>query len=181
MTTILAVVAACLFGSGTYLILQRTLTRIVFGLALIGHATNLLLVLSAGRAENPPLIGTESPPYADPLPQAMALTAIVINFAVVVFVLTLAYRSYRLTRADEVEDDAEDRRLRRRLAEEVERGVDADAEEGGEFDEDELMEVLGAGRQAVGIARDADTGQRRVQRRRPGTKPDDTGAQKDET
>lgn len=143
MTLVLAIVGAFLFGSGTYLILQRTLTRIIFGLALIGHGTNLLLLLSSGRAAHPAFIGVEPPPYTDPLPQAMALTAIVINFAVIVFLLALAYRSYQHTRRDEVEDDREDARLARLAETEAQAGLDTDTRDGGEFEEDKSMEETG--------------------------------------
>jgi len=130
----LAVVVGVLYGAGTYLLLQRTLTRIVIGLALISHGTNVLLLLSGGRAGVAPLIGLaeEGQAYADPLPQAMALTAIVITFALMAFLLTLGYRSWVLTHDDEVEDDIEDRRIAR-LAEHAERdAVDpsGDIEEG---------------------------------------------------
>ncbi len=147
MTLALAVVAAFLFGCGTYLLLQRALTRIVFGLALIGHGTNLLLLLSGGHHKNPPLIGVFPAPYADPLPQAMALTAIVINFAVVVFLLTMAYRSYILTRHDLVEDDREDRHIAQAQQESERRsGIDTDTLRGGEFQtEFELSTVADIG------------------------------------
>ena len=113
MILTLAVVVGVLFAGGTYLVLHRTLTRIVLGLGLWGYAVNVLLLMSGGRAGAPPLVNGESagPDFADPLPQAMALTAIVITFAMTAFVLALAYRSWTLTGGDEVEDDIEDRRI----------------------------------------------------------------------
>ena len=111
MTLALALAVAVLYGAGTYLILQRTLTRIVLGLALLGHGANLLLLLSGGRSGRPPLIDEAVGPVADPLPQALALTAIVITFGVTAFLLALAYRSWTLTRQDMVENDVEDRRI----------------------------------------------------------------------
>jgi multicomponent Na+:H+ antiporter subunit C len=116
MTLTLALTVAGLYAVGTYLILQRTLTRIILGIALLGHGANLLLLLSGGRAGTPPLIGpdgTAGGTPADPLPQALALTAVVISFGVVAFLLALAYRSWTIDREDEVEDDVEDRRIAR--------------------------------------------------------------------
>ena len=115
MTVVLAVVVGVLYASGTYLLLQRTLTRIVIGLALLGHGANLLLLMAGGLPGAPPLSGPEGPPAnaADPLPQALALTAVVITFGVVAFLLALAYRSWTNQRDDEVEDDIEDRRIAR--------------------------------------------------------------------
>ncbi len=105
MTVLLALVVGILYAAGAYLLLQRQLTRVIIGLALMGHGANLLLLLSGGRPGAPPLIGTDTHtrPYSDPLPQAMALTAIVITFAVVAFLLALAYRSRTLEGGDAVE------------------------------------------------------------------------------
>ena len=113
MILTMAIVVGVLFGGGTFLVLQRTLTRIVLGLGLWGYAVNVLLLMAGGRAGAPPLIGDEtgSAGFADPLPQAMALTAIVITFAITAFLLALAYRSWTLTGDDEAEDDIEDRRI----------------------------------------------------------------------
>lgn len=110
MTVLLAFTAAVLFGLGTWLLLQRRLTRIVIGLGLIGHGTNILLLTSGGPGGVPPLIGKAEPSsFADPLPQALALTAIVITFGVTAFLLAMAYRSWQLTNDDVVADDVEDR------------------------------------------------------------------------
>jgi multicomponent Na+:H+ antiporter subunit C len=115
MIVIYAVLAGVLAAVGTAQLLQRTLTRIVIGLAMMGHGANLLLLMAGGRAGRAPLITIDGPPpgAADPLPQAMALTAIVITFGIMAFLLTLAYRSWTLTHNDEVEDDIEDRRIAR--------------------------------------------------------------------
>lgn len=116
MTAALALAVGVLYAAGTYLVLQRTLTRIVLGLAMMGHGANLLLLLAGGDPGLPPLIGDATRTrgdFADPLPQAMALTAIVITFGTVAFLLALSYRSWSLTRDDEVEDDVEDRRIAR--------------------------------------------------------------------
>lgn len=113
MSVLLAATAAALFGIGTYLVLQRKLSRVIIGIGLIGHGANVLLITS-GRRGLAPIIGngpTES--LADPLPQALALTAIVISFGVTALLLALAYRSWLLTHDDEIADDAEDREVAR--------------------------------------------------------------------
>ena len=110
MSVLLAFTAAVLFGLGTWLLLQRRLTRIIIGIGLIGHGTNILLITSGGGGGLPPVIGKGDPAdFADPLPQALALTAIVITFGVTAFLLAMAYRSWQLTHDDVVDDDLEDR------------------------------------------------------------------------
>lgn len=123
MTLALATVVAVLFAVGTYLMLQRTLTRVIFGLAAMAHGANLLLQLAGGRAGRPPLVEDDSPAsiagmdgsgvFVDPLPQALALTAIVISFGLTAYLLAMAYRSWVLNDSDAVEDDVEDRRIAR--------------------------------------------------------------------
>jgi multicomponent Na+:H+ antiporter subunit C len=109
MTVMLAATAAALFGIGTYLLLQRKLSRIIIGLGLLTHGANVLLI-TAGRRGDPPLIGeSATETFADPMPQALALTAIVITFGVTSLLLALAYRSWLLTNDDEVQDDLADR------------------------------------------------------------------------
>jgi multicomponent Na+:H+ antiporter subunit C len=98
-----------LFGIGTYLVLQRKLSRLIIGLGLIGHGANVIFV-TASRRGRPPIIGSGDPEqFADPLPQSLVLTAIVISFGVTALLLALAYRSWLLTHDDEVQDDIEDR------------------------------------------------------------------------
>ena len=115
MNLVLAGTAAALFAFGTYLVLQRSLTRTVIGLTMIAHGANLLLLLAGGPAGEPPFVGDPAAPAgaADPLAQALVLTAIVISFGVSGFLLAVAYRSWWFTRDDEVEDDVEDRRIAR--------------------------------------------------------------------
>src|SRR5262245_35626871 len=109
MSIVLAFCAAMLFALGTYLVLQRKLSRIIIGLAFFSHGANVLLMTS-GRGGTAPLIGSgDEADFSDPLPQAMALTTIVITFGVTALLLALAYRSWLLTRDDEVEDDVGDR------------------------------------------------------------------------
>jgi len=110
----MALVVGTLFAIGFYLMLQRSLMRIVLGFVLLGHGTNLLLLVAGGTPGRPPVLEDGSPVpgrMADPLPQAMALTAIVITVGLTAFLMALAYRSWRLTGHDEVRDDIEDRRI----------------------------------------------------------------------
>jgi multicomponent Na+:H+ antiporter subunit C len=136
-----------LYAVGVYLLLQRTLTRIILGIGLLGHAANLLLLVAGGPKGRAPFV-TSTPgdgagqaigETADPLPQAMALTAIVITFALTAFLLGLAYRSFLLTGDDEVQDDVEDRRIAQRaLTEEPgrsERELRAEMEADPAYDE----------------------------------------------
>ena len=114
MITVLAVVAAALFGIGTNLVLRRELTRVLIGLSLLSHGANVAL-LAATRQRGQPAFadGADDPStFLDPLPQAFALTAIVITFGVTCFLLAVAYRSWVLTHDDTVQDDPEDTRLR---------------------------------------------------------------------
>ena len=102
MTTLLAVLAGVLFAAGVCLILSGSLLRLVFGLALASNAVNLVIFTAGGlEARRPPLIAagqsTVSAPVANALPQAMILTAIVIGFAIITFLLALLYR-HRKTR-----------------------------------------------------------------------------------
>jgi multicomponent Na+:H+ antiporter subunit C len=110
MPLILAIAAAVMCSCGTYLVLQRQLSRVVIGVGLLGHGANTLLILSAGGRGRPPFGSGE---VTDPLPQALVLTAIVITFGVIAFLLALAYRSWLVTSDDEVEDDLEDRYIAR--------------------------------------------------------------------
>jgi multicomponent Na+:H+ antiporter subunit C len=140
VTVVLAATAAVLFGVGTYLILQRKLSRIIIGLGLLTHGANVLLI-SSGRPGLPPLLGVgDVEDFADPLPQALVLTAIVISFGVTALLLALAYRSWQLTQDDEVVDDVEDKAIALEGAGDVEV---ADAEEDGFPDpggtEDEVL------------------------------------------
>lgn len=98
METLLAFVVGGLVAAGVYLILSRNLVRLIIGVALLSNAVNLTL-FTAGRLTraNPPLIptGAEVPesPFANPLPQALILTAIVIGFGLLAFTLVLIYRA----------------------------------------------------------------------------------------
>ncbi|MEC5180627.1 Na(+)/H(+) antiporter subunit C [Arthrobacter sp. CG_A4] len=110
--TLLTVMGA-LYACGIYLILERSLTRVLLGLMLLANATNLLILATGGYAGLAPMFGKDTDPrdYNDPLPQALILTSIVISFAVTAFMLGMIYRTWVLARQDEIQDDAEDRRV----------------------------------------------------------------------
>src|SRR5690606_37093778 len=90
------VVIGVLFAPGVTLLLERSLTRVLMGVILLGNGANLLILLG-GRAGEPPIVGTTSnEEMSDSLPQAMILTAIVITLGMTAFLLALAYRSWQL-------------------------------------------------------------------------------------
>jgi multicomponent Na+:H+ antiporter subunit C len=137
MTTVNLVMAAAvgvLYGTGFTLLLSRSLMRVLIGVVVLGHGTNLLLQLVGGPPGRAPILDVASPEtFADPLPQALALTAIVITFALTTFLLALGYRSFVLVGHDEVQDDVEDRRIARQKA------PSAPLEDGSEDEEDPLV------------------------------------------
>ena len=108
MTVVLAIVIGGLFAAGIYLMLRRTIVKLIIGLGLVSHAVNLLIFTAGGltRAE-PPLVPPDATqpigPFADPLPQALVLTAIVISFGVTAFTLILFHRVYQVVGADDVD------------------------------------------------------------------------------
>jgi len=104
METFLIIVCGVLFGCGTYMLLSRQVLKIIFGAALFTHAAHLLLLAMGGLKKGaPPLLGEEAGAYADPIPQALILTSIVISFALTAFMLVLAYRTYAETGMSDLE------------------------------------------------------------------------------
>ena len=94
MFPVLALLVGGLFACGIYLLLCRSLVRLIFGIVIIGHAVNLAIFVSGGLVRaTAPLVppGGTAPPdgAADPVPQALVLTAIVIGFALTAFAATL--------------------------------------------------------------------------------------------
>ncbi|MFM8868368.1 MAG: Na(+)/H(+) antiporter subunit C [Ilumatobacteraceae bacterium] len=113
MSLSMLVLVGVLFASGTYLLMERSLTRIALGVGILGNGVNLLIEFAGSEPGEAPIIG-RSGELTDPLPQALVLTAIVIGFALMAFLLALAWRTWTMTDDDEVEDDVEDRLIRRR-------------------------------------------------------------------
>jgi multicomponent Na+:H+ antiporter subunit C len=108
MELVLSLLVGLLYGAGVYMMLRRSLVKLLIGLALLGQATNLLIFTVGGVTRGKPaLIAADAmrlvAPYADPLPQALILTAIVIGFGVQVFALVLILRSYETVQTDDLD------------------------------------------------------------------------------
>ena len=103
MEILISIIIGVLFTVGTYMLLMRSLVRVIVGTMLLSHGAHLLLLTMAGlQRGGPPLLGFESEAYTDPLPQAMVLTAIVISFGLTSFMLVLAYRTYKVHKTDDL-------------------------------------------------------------------------------
>lgn len=142
LTLVLAIGA--FVSAGVYLLLERSLTRVLLGVILIGNGINLLFMVSGGRAGGAPITGvTPENEMSDPLPQAMVLTAIVITMGLTAFVVAMAYRSWQLLGHDEVQDDLEDRRISRLAARNAPSvtGDDSDGHD-DEFTPEEVASVV---------------------------------------
>ena len=134
---VLVVVIAALFTVGVYLLLERSLSRVLVGVILLGNGANLLFLVAGGAAGRPPILGQAAArDMSDPLPQAMVLTAIVITLGLTAFLLAMAYRTWQLERHDEVQDDVEDRRIALLAARDELAVVDADTEGEATLDEE---------------------------------------------
>ncbi|TQR09843.1 Na(+)/H(+) antiporter subunit C [Psychrobacillus soli] len=95
MEILMSILIGFLFMAAVYLILSRSLLRIIIGTGLLSHGTHLLLLTMGGLGgKAAPVLSDGVTDYADPLPQALILTAIVISFGVTAFSLVLAYRTY---------------------------------------------------------------------------------------
>lgn len=110
MEPLMAFVVGGLFAASVYMILRRSIVKLVIGLILLSNAANLLIFTAAGMTRGaPPLIpeGAQMPanmPVADPLPQALILTAIVIAFGVLAFAVVLINRAYEIVGVDDLDE-----------------------------------------------------------------------------
>ncbi|MFT4987639.1 MAG: multicomponent Na+:H+ antiporter subunit C [Acidimicrobiales bacterium] len=112
MSFALLLAIGSLTSVGIYLITARSLSRILLGFSLLGHAAVLSLIGVGGPAGDPPIANTTTArDMANPVPQALALTAIVIGFGLTLFLLALARRQQMFSGDDLVEDDLEDQRI----------------------------------------------------------------------
>lgn len=107
MEWVIAMLVGILFGCGLYCTLQRSIVRLVLGVLLLSQGANLLVFLSGGLTTGvPPMVPEDAkvptPPFADPLPQAMVLTAIVIGLGLVAFLLTLVFRAHEAVGSDDI-------------------------------------------------------------------------------
>lgn len=110
LSILLLIGMVVMYACGVYMLLERSVTRIILAVLLIGNATNLLMFLVSGRFGTAPITSDEADPaeFSDPLPQAFILTAIVITFATSAFMLALLYRSWRLSHSENDPDDGMD-------------------------------------------------------------------------
>ena len=108
MELLLAIVVGVLYAAGLFLMLRRRLAQLVIGLSLMSHGTNILIFTSAGLTRSyPPIVaeGSVTAPavFADPVPQALILTAIVIGFGVTAFTLVLSHRVQVVSGSDDID------------------------------------------------------------------------------
>jgi multicomponent Na+:H+ antiporter subunit C len=106
---VLALVVGGLYAAGIYMMLRRSIVKLLIGLALLSHAANLLIFTAPGLTRGrPPLIPEGArdllAPFADPLPQALILTAIVIQFGILAFALALFHRVAGTVGTDDLDD-----------------------------------------------------------------------------
>ena len=109
MFFLLSIVVGGLFATGLYLMLRRSIVKLIFGLVLLSHAANLLIFTAGGLVRaRPPIIPKGElvlrAEFADPVPQALILTAIVISFAVIAFAAVLVQRVYRSVGSGDVDE-----------------------------------------------------------------------------
>jgi len=101
----MAIAAGVLVTCAVYLILSKSILRIIIGTGLLSHAAHLLVMVMGGlKTGDAPVIKDGVSAYTDPLPQALVLTAIVISFGVTAFFLVLAYRAYQELGTDNIEE-----------------------------------------------------------------------------
>lgn len=105
METVISLLVGLLFAVGLYLIMQKTLLRVVIGASLVSHGSLLAIMVVGGLNTGMAPVLTEGVErYTDPIPQALILTAIVIGFGVTAFQLALAYRIYQETGTDNLDE-----------------------------------------------------------------------------
>ncbi len=107
MELILAILVGLLYASGIYMMLRRSLVKLIIGLILLGNGANLLIFLLGGITRGAPAIispeeNTLTEIYADPIPQALILTAIVISFGLQAFAIVLIKRAYQVAKTDDL-------------------------------------------------------------------------------
>ena len=126
MTLYAAVIVSVVFASGTFLLLQRDLLRVVVGIVLVSNSATLFIISSGLTMGEPPIYPLQDASPSDPLVQAMALTALIIGFGVAALLLAMVYRLYVSHRTVDLEEIAE---VEARQAEALERADDPGVEE----------------------------------------------------
>ena len=105
MELIIIILSGILIGASVYLILSKSVLRIIIGTSTLAHGVHLmLLTMGELKRGNVPVLDADVSSYADPLPQALMLTAIVISFALTAFLLAVAIKAYRNLDTDNVEE-----------------------------------------------------------------------------
>lgn len=109
MEVLLAVVIGLLYAAGVYLLLRRSIVKLILGIMFFSHATNLLIFVAGGLHKGKPQFTSNDLTAAaanptDPLPQALILTAIVISFGITAFFLALMYRFYQATGTEDLDE-----------------------------------------------------------------------------
>ncbi|MBF0841831.1 MULTISPECIES: Na+/H+ antiporter Mnh1 subunit C [Mammaliicoccus] len=105
MEILMIFVAGIIISVSVYLVLSKSLIRIIIGTTLLSHGVHLMLLTMGGLKKGAlPIEEAGIKSYVDPLPQALILTAIVISFAVTAFFLVLAFRSYKELGTDNLEE-----------------------------------------------------------------------------
>lgn len=115
METLLAIVIGILFAAGVYMLLRRSIVKLILGIMLLSHGTNLLIFVAGGLVKGQPqftpgMADTAANP-TDPIPQALILTAIVIGFGITAFFLVLMYRFYKATGTEDLDELKEGERV----------------------------------------------------------------------
>jgi multicomponent Na+:H+ antiporter subunit C len=107
MEILLAILVGVLYAAGVYMLLRRSVLKFIIGIIFLSNATNLLVFLAAGIVPGEPVFvkseGDEISRFADPLPQALVLTAVVIGLGVVVYLLAVKYRLFKETGTDDLD------------------------------------------------------------------------------
>ncbi|MCA9834878.1 MAG: NADH-quinone oxidoreductase subunit K [Thermomicrobiales bacterium] len=134
MTLVFSLAIASLFAAGAYLMLKRDLIRLIAGMIMIGNAANLFIMASALRRGTAAILPHDGDDMADPLTQAMVLTAIVISFATAALALVVVYRVYtshlsvdlgELSLAEEEQSELDEPRSEDIVETEIEEEVEA--------------------------------------------------------
>ncbi|MGJ8676303.1 MAG: NADH-quinone oxidoreductase subunit K [Akkermansiaceae bacterium] len=107
METLIAIIIGALFASGIYCLLRRSIMKLVIGIILLSQGANLLVFAAGGLTEGKPVFSdskTGEPPllHADPLPQALVLTAIVIGFGLIIFTICLLLKAHQALGEDDI-------------------------------------------------------------------------------
>jgi multicomponent Na+:H+ antiporter subunit C len=112
MGLLLSILIGVLYAAGVYLLLRRSIVKMILGIIFLGNATNLVIFVSGGLTKASPAFieagqTAASAEISDPLPQALILTAIVIGFGVTAFALALMYRFYKTTGTEDLDEVTE--------------------------------------------------------------------------